>query len=240
MVKNLRHGVFTDLFRLHVPLESVEEQWELDALQTVLASEWQLDLPLKDWSDKENLDDGQMLERLIAAADQAYDAKVAIVGRESFANFERSLLLQSVDLHWREHLSALDHLRQGIHLRGYAQKNPKQEYKREAFEMFGSLLEIVKNEVVKIIMTVKVQTSEELEQAEEALEDSVAINKLQYQHARYDDLQEIAVGDAGIDEPVQTSSLPASSRHREEKVGRNDPCPCGSGKKYKHCHGRMA
>jgi len=239
MVKNLRHGVFTDLFRLHVPLESVEEQWELDALQTVLASEWQLDLPLKDWSDKENLDDGQMLERLIAAADQAYDAKVAIVGRESFANFERSLLLQSVDLHWREHLSALDHLRQGIHLRGYAQKNPKQEYKREAFEMFGSLLEIVKNEVVKIIMTVKVQTSEELEQAEEALEDSVAINKLQYQHARYDDLQEIAVGDAGIDEPVQTSSLPPSSRHREEKVGRNDPCPCGSGKKYKHCHGRM-
>ena len=161
MVKNLRHGVFTDLFRLHVPLESVEEQWELDALQTVLASEWQLDLPLKDWSDEENLDDGQMLERLIAAADQAYDAKVAIVGRESFANFERSLLLQSVDLHWREHLSALDHLRQGIHLRGYAQKNPKQEYKREAFEMFGSLLEIVKNEVVKIIMTVKVQTSAE-------------------------------------------------------------------------------
>ena len=239
MVKNLRHGVFTDLFRLHVPLESVEEQWELDALQTVLASEWQLDLPLKDWSDKENLDDGQMLERLIAAADQAYDAKVAIVGRESFANFERSLLLQSVDLHWREHLSALDHLRQGIHLRGYAQKNPKQEYKREAFEMFGSLLEIVKNEVVKIIMTVKVQTSAELEQAEEALEDSVAINKLQYQHARYDDLQEIAVGDAGIDEPVQSSSLPPSSRHREEKVGRNDPCPCGSGKKYKHCHGRM-
>ena len=239
MVKNLRHGVFTDLFRLHVPLESVEEQWELDALQTVLASEWQLNLPLKDWSDKENLDDGQMLERLIAAADQAYDAKVAIVGRESFANFERSLLLQSVDLHWREHLSALDHLRQGIHLRGYAQKNPKQEYKREAFEMFGSLLEIVKNEVVKIIMTVKVQTSAELEQAEEALEDSVAINKLQYQHARYDDLQEIAVGDAGIDEPVQSSSLPPSSRHREEKVGRNDPCPCGSGKKYKHCHGRM-
>ena len=238
MVKNLRHGVFTDLFRLHVPLESVEEQWQLDALQTVLASDWQLNVPLKDWCDKENLDDAQILERLIAAADQTYEAKVAIVGREAFANFERSLLLQSVDLHWREHLSALDHLRQGIHLRGYAQKNPKQEYKREAFEMFGSLLEIVKNEVVKIIMTVKVQTSEELEQAEEALEDSVAINKLQYQHARYDDLQEVAVGDAGIDEPVQTGKLP-SSRHREEKVGRNDPCPCGSGKKYKHCHGRM-
>ncbi|MBX7228129.1 MAG: preprotein translocase subunit SecA [Burkholderiaceae bacterium] len=238
MVKNLRHGVFTDLFRLHVPLESVEEQWQLDALQTVLASDWQLNVPLKDWCDKENLDDAQILERLIAAADQTYEAKVAIVGREAFANFERSLLLQSVDLHWREHLSALDHLRQGIHLRGYAQKNPKQEYKREAFEMFGSLLEIVKNEVIKIIMTVKVQTSEELEQAEEALEDSVAINKLQYQHARYDDLQEVAVGDAGIDEPVQTGKLP-SSRHREEKVGRNDPCPCGSGKKYKHCHGRM-
>ena len=239
MIKNLRHGVFNDLFRLYVPLESVEEQWELDALQTVLSNDWQLELPLKEWSEKENLDDVQMLERLIAAVEQAYESKVAIVGRESFANFERSLLLQSVDLHWREHLSALDHLRQGIHLRGYAQKNPKQEYKREAFEMFGSLLEIVKNEVIKIIMTVKVQSSEQLEQAEEALEDSVAIDKLQYQHAQYDDLQEVALGDAGVDEPVQTSSATPSKR-RTEKVGRNDPCPCGSGKKYKQCHGRVA
>jgi preprotein translocase subunit SecA len=239
MIKNLRHGVFNDLFRLHVPLESVEEQWELDTLQTVLSNDWQLELPLKQWSEKENLDEVQMLERLIAAVEQAYESKVAIVGRESFANFERSLLLQSVDLHWREHLSALDHLRQGIHLRGYAQKNPKQEYKREAFEMFGSLLEIVKNEVIKIIMTVKVQSSEQLEQAEEALEDSVAIDKLQYQHAQYDDLQEIALGDPGVDEPVQTRSATPSKR-RTEKVGRNDPCPCGSGKKYKQCHGRMA
>ncbi len=239
LIKNLRHAVFTDLFRLHVPAESVEEQWELDTLQTVLANDWQLDLPLKDWSDKENLNDVQMLERLIQAADQSYESKVAVVGREAFANFERSLILQSVDLHWREHLSALDHLRQGIHLRGYAQKNPKQEYKREAFEMFGTLLDIVKNEVTKVIMTVKVQSAEELEEAEEALEDSVAVDKLQYQHASYDDLQEVAAGDAGMDDESDERKAQPFQRYGD-KIGRNDPCPCGSGRKYKQCHGKLA
>jgi preprotein translocase subunit SecA len=239
LIKNLRHAVFTDLFRLHVPADSVEEQWELDTLQTVLANDWQLDLPLKDWSDKENLNDVQMLERLIQAADQSYESKVAVVGREAFANFERSLILQSVDLHWREHLSALDHLRQGIHLRGYAQKNPKQEYKREAFEMFGTLLDIVKNEVTKVIMTVKVQSAEELEEAEEALEDSVAVDKLQYQHASFDDLREVAAGDAGTDEDAEERKAQPFQRYGD-KIGRNDPCPCGSGKKYKQCHGKLA
>jgi preprotein translocase subunit SecA len=239
LIKNLRHAVFTDLFRLHVPGESVEEQWELDTLQTVLAKDWQLDLPLKDWSDKENLNDVQMLERLIQAADQSYESKVSVVGREAFANFERSLILQSVDLHWREHLSALDHLRQGIHLRGYAQKNPKQEYKREAFEMFGTLLDIVKNEVTKVIMTVKVQSAEELEEAEEALEDSVAVDKLQYRHASFDDLQEVAAGDAGMDDESDERKAQPFQRYGD-KIGRNDPCPCGSGRKYKQCHGKLS
>ncbi|MFC3148984.1 preprotein translocase subunit SecA [Piscinibacterium candidicorallinum] len=239
MVRDLRHGVMTELFRSHVPEESVEEQWDLDKLQQELASEYQLNLPLRDWADKEEADDAELLSRIIKAADEAYDAKVEQVGREPFANFERSLLLQSIDLHWREHISALDHLRQGIHLRGYAQKNPKQEYKREAFEMFGTLLTIIKNEVTRVVMNVRVQSAEQLEQAEEALEESTAVSKMQYQHAAYDDLAEVAAGDPGTDEPpVEVRQQPIV--RFGDKVGRNDPCPCGSGKKYKNCHGKLA
>jgi preprotein translocase subunit SecA len=240
MVANLRHGVMTDVFRNHVPLESVEEQWELDALEKVLANEWQLVLPLKTMAEQENLDDVQLLERLIAAADASYQERVDLVGSESFANFERSLMLQSIDVHWREHLSALDHLRQGIHLRGYAQKNPKQEYKREAFEMFGALLDLVKNEVTKVTMTVRVQSQEQLEEAEEKLEESVAVNKVQYRHAEFDDLQEVAAGDPNLsDEPSLTQKAQPFERYGD-KIGRNEPCPCGSGKKYKNCHGQLA
>jgi preprotein translocase subunit SecA len=239
MVRDLRHGVMTELFRTHVPEESVEEQWDLDKLQQELASEYQLNLPLRDWADKEEADEAEMLERIIKAADEAYDAKVEQVGREPFANFERSLLLQSIDLHWREHISALDHLRQGIHLRGYAQKNPKQEYKREAFEMFGTLLTIIKNEVTRVVMNVRVQSAEQLEQAEEALEESTAVAKMEYQHAAYDDLAEVAAGDPGSDEPPQEVRQQPVVRFGD-KIGRNDPCPCGSGKKYKNCHGKLA
>jgi preprotein translocase subunit SecA len=165
-----------------------------------------------------------------------------VVGRESFAGFERSVMLQSVDSHWREHLAALDHLRQGIHLRGYAQKNPKQEYKREAFELFGQMLDMIKNEVVKIVMTVRIQSQEEIDAAEEDMAQS-HVENVHYQHADFD-------ANAAPEELLAPTALPGSASGQSMamgsdatggvKVGRNDPCPCGSGKKYKQCHGRLA
>ncbi|MGL4574906.1 MAG: preprotein translocase subunit SecA [Burkholderiaceae bacterium] len=239
MIGNLRRGVLTEVFRNGIPEESVQEQWDIEGLQTTLASEWQLDVPLKELVERDDLDDAALLEKVLETAEANYQAKVDQVGREPFNNFERSLLLQSIDVHWREHLSALDHLRQGIHLRGYAQKNPKQEYKREAFEMFSSLLDLVKNEVTKVTMTVRVQSAEQLEEAEEKLEERAAIEKMQYQHAEFDDLEEVAAGDPGTDEPpVEQKQIPM--KRFGDKIGRNDPCPCGSGKKYKNCHGKLA
>ena len=164
----LRQGVFTDLFRQYVPDEAMEEQWDLETLRAVLAAEWQLDLPLTEMLKNEpQLSDEELLQRVLHAADAQHQAKVDLVGQESFGGFERSVMLQSMDSHWREHLAALDHLRQGIHLRGYAQKNPKQEYKREAFELFSAMLEQIKTEVTKHLMTVKVRKPEEAIAAEQ-------------------------------------------------------------------------
>jgi preprotein translocase subunit SecA len=169
LIASLRAGTFTDVVRTYVPAESVEEQWDIKSLQSVLANEWALDVPLEQMLvDEPNLNDDDILEKVLAAADASYNAKIAIVGKESFGGFERNVMLQSVDTHWREHLAALDHLRQGIHLRGYAQKNPKQEYKREAFELFGSMLDQIKNEVIRTVMTVRIQSREEVEAAEAA------------------------------------------------------------------------
>ncbi len=169
MVANLRRGYFTDMFRSFVPAESVEEQWDVAGLQSTLAGDWQIELPLKQLLDEsDSMNDEQLLERVLKATDESYDSKVAIVGRESFAGFERSIILQTLDQSWREHLTALDALRQGIHLRGYAQKQPKQEYKREAFELFGSLLDRVRADVVRVLMNVRIQSQEEAQQAEHA------------------------------------------------------------------------
>mgnify|MGYP000458701698 CR=1 FL=1 len=176
------------------------------------------------------------VERVLQAAKEAYDAKVDLSGRESFASFERSVLLYSLDSHWREHLAALDHLRQGIHLRGYAQKDPKQEYRREAFELYGELLNVIKNDVVKSIMTVQIRSASELDQASESMNDDLAkLSDVQYQHA--DPEKEVAgsTGDRGAPIDIQPAPLRTGP-----KVGRNDPCPCGSGKKYKNCCGALA
>ena len=171
-IASLRQGCFTDLVHQYVPAETVEEQWDIPALEKVLAGEWGIDLPLqKEVQSASSITDEDLLEKVVAAANQAFDVKVQQVGPQNFTQFERIVLLQSIDTHWREHLSALDYLRQGIHLRGYAQKQPKQEYKREAFELFGQLLDSVKNEVTKVLMTVTVQSGEQLEQAAEDLED---------------------------------------------------------------------
>ncbi|AYH45273.1 preprotein translocase subunit SecA [Azoarcus sp. DN11] len=222
----MRQGVLHDAFRIYVPVDSVEEQWEIPALEQALAAEFQLRLPVGEWVKAESdLDDETILKRILVAADEAYAAKVALVDAGAWHKFERDVMLQSLDTHWREHLAALDHLRQGIHLRGYAQKNPKQEYKREAFELFEALLDTVRSEVSKLLMTVQVRTESQLEEAEHPPE----LDNVQYHHADYDEA--LGTGAAAQEGGVAVAQAP--------KVGRNDPCPCGSGKKYKHCHGKL-
>ncbi|HVK96088.1 MAG TPA: preprotein translocase subunit SecA [Noviherbaspirillum sp.] len=238
LITALRQGVFSDLFREYVPAGAMEEQWDIKTLENTLANEWQLEIPLSGMLESEpDLTDDELLERVLKAADEAYGMKIAVIGKEAFAGFERSVMLQSIDSHWREHLAALDHLRQGIHLRGYAQKNPKQEYKREAFELFGQMLELIKNEVVRIVMTVRIQSREEIEAAEEQLA-HLHLDNVHYQHADFNPNaapEELLAPTADADELRQQSIA-----HALPKVGRNDPCPCGSGKKYKQCHGKLA
>ena len=239
LVASLRHGVFNDLLRTYVPEESLEEQWDIKTLESTLANEWQLQVPLSALLDSEaNLTDDDLLQHVQKAVDDSYEEKVSIVGKESFAGFERSVMLQSVDSHWREHLAALDHLRQGIHLRGYAQKNPKQEYKREAFELFGQMLDMIKNEVVKIVMTVRIQTREEIQLAEQELAQS-HVENVHYQHADFN--AELAPEELLAPTVAEGAAEPKAQPHINHmlKVGRNDPCPCGSGKKYKQCHGKL-
>ena len=238
MSMSLRHAVFTELFQNHVPPQSMEEQWDIPGLQQALNNEWQLHVPLADMIKNEpDLVDEELLERVLQAADQAYEDKVAVVGNESFGGFERNVVLQSIDTHWREHLAALDHLRQGIHLRGYAQKNPKQEYKREAFELFAQMLDLIRHDVVRLIMTVRIQSQEEITAAEQQMAQA-HVENVHYEHADFNPAlaPEELLSPAASDEPsgVQTmvNAMP--------KVGRNDPCPCGSGKKYKQCHGKLA
>ena len=258
-ISAMRHGVMTDLVRTYVPAGSIEEQWDVPALEEVLRNEWQLDLALQEMiNESESIEADEVLDAVLAAADEAYEAKVALVGREAFSSFERSVMLQTLDSRWREHLAALDHLRQGIHLRGYAQKNPKQEYKREAFELFAAMLEAVKQEVTRIVMNVQIQTPEQLEAAAEHYEEHAShLENVEFRHADFSGPE----GDTAVAEaPSRVSALAAAAhatsvatpnfaRGHEPvpatdnpypKVGRNDPCPCGSGKKYKQCHGRLA
>ncbi|MDB5934160.1 MAG: preprotein translocase subunit SecA, partial [Massilia sp.] len=243
LIASLRVGVFNDVVRAHVPAESVEEQWDVPALENTLAAEWNLDVPLQAMlAADQNVTDDDILEKVLAAADDSYNAKIAIVGKESFGGFERNVMLQSVDSHWREHLAALDHLRQGIHLRGYAQKNPKQEYKREAFELFGSMLDQIKNEVIKMVMTVRIQSREEIDAAEAELAAQQAhLENVSYQHA---DFNPNAAPEELLAPTAAPSGAPAAVGddvgYMGVKVGRNDPCPCGSGKKFKQCHGKLA
>jgi preprotein translocase subunit SecA len=237
-IASLREGCFSDLAHQYVPQESVEEQWDIPALEKVLASEWQIELPLHEEIQAASAITGdEIVEKVQAAANLAFAAKVEQIGSENFTQFERIVLLQSLDTHWREHLSALDYLRQGIHLRGYAQKQPKQEYKREAFELFGQLLDSVKNDVTKVLMTVKVQSGEQLEQAAEALEQRAEnIVNVTYTAPTETGEVETKVEKDSRGAGAAASSLAASFA----RVGRNEPCPCGSGKKYKHCHGQLA
>jgi preprotein translocase subunit SecA len=235
-ITSLREGCFNDLVRQYVPVESVEEQWDLAALERILSDEWQIAVDLQTQvSAASAITDADLLERVRTEANHAFDAKLEQVGGENFLQFERMVLLQSIDTHWREHLSSLDYLRQGIHLRGYAQKQPKQEYKREAFELFGQLLDAVKNDVTKVLMTVKIQSNEQLEQAAEDMEsrgESIA-------NVTYSAPTETGEVETVVDEETVNKRV-AAFGGTVPRVGRNEPCPCGSGKKYKHCHGKLA
>jgi preprotein translocase subunit SecA len=229
LIANLRESCFSDLFGEYIPQESVIEQWDIPGLQQTLTSEWGLQIDIQSLIDaNESIEPEELLVKVLESASLAYQAKVDMVGRESFANFERSVTLHSLDTNWREHLAALDHLRQGIHLRGYAQKDPKQEYRREAFELFGRLLDIVKLDVTKTILQVKIESPEELAQASESMQEELSdLKGVQYQHSNSE-----AEGEGSAKGPAPIQAGP--------KVGRNDPCPCGSGKKYKQCHGQLA
>ncbi|MFN4997227.1 MAG: preprotein translocase subunit SecA [Burkholderiales bacterium] len=223
----LREGSFTDLVRQYVPQESVEEQWDLVGLERVLNDEWQLQLSLREKVEAATaITDEEILEMVLTAANTAFKVKLDAVGVENFVLFERVVLLQSIDTHWREHLSSLDYLRQGIHLRGYAQKQPKQEYKREAFELFGQLLDSVKNEVTRVLMNVKIESSEQIGEAAQVLEE------------RAENISNVTY--TAPDEQGQQQTQPEPESKLFAPVGRNEACPCGSGKKYKFCHGKLA
>jgi preprotein translocase subunit SecA len=232
-ITSLREGCFTDLTRQYVPAQSVEEQWDIPVLERVLRDEWQLDVPLQDdIAAASAITDEDLLDKIVTAANAAFNAKIEPIGEDSLIQFERMVLLQSIDTHWREHLSALDYLRQGIHLRGYAQKQPKQEYKREAFELFGQLLDSVKNDVTKVLMTVRIQSAEQLGQAAEEMEN------------RAENLTNITYTAPTESGEAEVITVTDEQRQRMTgdyvpRVGRNDACPCGSGKKYKACHGKL-
>jgi preprotein translocase subunit SecA len=241
MVKGLRDGVVTDVFRAHVPAESVEEQWDIPGLETDLHVTVGLHIPAKKWLEEEpNLGDETLLERIVEASDAAYAARMSQVPPDAVAHTERYVLLQILDQHWREHLAALDHLRQGIHLRGYAQKNPKQEYKREAFELFGAMLETVKLEVTRVLTHLELKTPEQVREIERLEAEARAPEKVQYQHPALEEALVGAGAEGEAEEQVATLRKPAPFVRQMGKVGRNDPCPCGSGKKFKHCHGRLS
>ncbi|MDD5480943.1 preprotein translocase subunit SecA [Rhodoferax sp.] len=228
-IQSLREGCFEDMVRQYVPAESVEEQWNLPALERVLADEWQLTLPLQHQVNAASaITDHDVLDAVRAHANQVFDDKVTQVGADNFTQFERMVLLQSIDTNWRDHLSALDYLRQGIHLRGYAQKQPKQEYKREAFELFGQMLDSVKNEVTKVLMTVRIQSNEEAAAAAVELEN------------RAERVSNVTYSAPTATGEVETTVDAATVKAEVPRVGRNDPCPCGSGKKYKQCHGKLS
>jgi preprotein translocase subunit SecA len=235
MIENIRDGLLDDIISAHIPAGSMEEQWDIAGLERVLAAEFRLELPLARWLDEDNkLDEHGLRKRVMQAATQQYQIKVEQATADIMHQYERMVMLHSVDQHWREHLAALDHLRQGIHLRGYAQKNPKQEYKREAFELFATMLEAIKRDVTQTLMNVQIRSGQDVAAAEES---QPAVANVQYHHADY----EQALGQG---EEAETEA-PAAAEQKPfvragAKVGRNDLCPCGSGKKYKHCHGKLA
>jgi preprotein translocase subunit SecA len=258
-IRFMRQGTVTDIFAEHIPPGTVEEQWDVPGLQKAIAAELTLHVPVQQWlKEDENLDEEGLRARVVEAADEHYAQRMRPVDPSVLRDFERGIMLQTLDNYWREHLAALDHLRQGIHLRGYAQKNPKQEYKREAFELFSMMLDSVRNEVIRILMTVQIRSETEGGEGAGVATgtpggpggvagappggrggpsgpvEPVNLVNVRYQHADYEEA--LAEGAHAEAEAPKTQPFVRQG----QKVGRNEPCPCGSGKKYKQCHGRLA
>lgn len=231
----IREDVLTDVVHEYIPPQSLEEMWNVSGLEQRLQSDFALELPIGEWLKQDDkLHDEQILERVLAEATKSYEEKEAVVGADVLRQFETSVMLQTLDNLWKEHLAAMDHLRQGIHLRGYAQKNPKQEYKRESYELFTQMLENLKREVVSILSRVRVQSQEDVDQAEAKRREAAERQAQSYSHAEADNPL------AG-EQAAQTADTETAPFVRDgQKVGRNDPCPCGSGKKYKQCHGKLS
>ena len=231
-VEAIRADVVNSVISTYVPPQSIEEQWDISGLQEALEGEFGLKLEVQGWLEQDaNLDEDALRERIIEGLSQAYQAKQDAVGVDVLRQVEKEVMLHVLDSQWRDHLALMDQLRQGIHLRGYAQKNPKQEYKRESFELFSEMLDRIKHDVVSILSRVQVRSEAELQalEAQRRQHDQ----DMQYQHAEVNAMQ----GEA----EAEAQAEPATPYVREgRKVGRNEPCPCGSGKKYKHCHGRIA
>jgi preprotein translocase subunit SecA len=265
-VTGIRAEVVNALIDEFVPRESPEEEWSLDGLKEAIERDFVTPIDPKAWLAADgDLAEAGLRERVVKAVEDAYEAKVAAVGAPVMRHLEKAVMLQELDRHWREHLAAMDYLRQGIHLRAYAQKNPKQEYKREAFELFGALLERIKHDTVSLLSRLQVRNEAEIEEQERERERQMAMQKLQLQHASP---QSVISNDAAAQSAPPTSGMggfAASSTfaggfaggevppagqlgpgptgepvvRETRKVGRNEPCPCGSGKKFKHCHGRF-
>jgi preprotein translocase subunit SecA len=235
MLNDIRRDVVAGIIDASIPPNSMEEQWDIAELEARLAAEFTVQLPVQQWLDEEKtLDEAGLRERIITAVDEAYRTKIAPFGAD-MRRLEKQIMLQVLDNLWKEHLATMDHLRQGIHLRSYAQKNPKQEYKREAFRLFEDLLNNLKYEVIRFLSHVEIRRQDEAEELERQRREAEARQKIQFQHAEASAFGEEAEEGVDADNPSATPFV-----REAPKVGRNDPCPCGSGKKYKQCHGALS
>jgi preprotein translocase subunit SecA len=229
MVAGMRDGSIEDLVDSFVPQGALEEQWDVPGLEKALRADYTLEVDLSELMEEAaELEPQNIIDEIKDKAQKFYDEKMVDAPGDAVQQYERSVMLQSIDSHWREHLAALDHLRQGIHLRGYAQKNPKQEYKREAFELFSLLLQTVRNEVTKLLMSVRIRSAEEVENISR---EKPSVSAVAYNHGSAQEVNQ----PNGVGTKVKADTFVRS----QKKLGRNEPCWCESGKKYKHCHGRL-
>ncbi|HDK38496.1 MAG TPA: preprotein translocase subunit SecA, partial [Thiolapillus brandeum] len=224
----LRADVLNDVIDTYIPQQSIEEQWDIPGLTEALKEHFDLDLPLQQWLDEDDsLHEETLRQRILEELEQAYADKVAVAGEEQMRYIEKAVMLQTLDSHWKEHLAAMDYLRQGIHLRGFAAKNPKQEYKRESFELFSNMLDAMKVEVVEILSKMQLADAPPIEM-------ETHLNEFEFKHDAFEGLPEQEQPEAAAEEQPQQPYV-----RPDRKIGRNEPCPCGSGKKYKQCHGKL-
>jgi preprotein translocase subunit SecA len=232
-IASMEHDVLNEVLASYIPPQSIEEQWDIEGLELHLKNEFQLALPVSQWlKDDDELHEDNLKQKIIAAFKTHYDAKMAAVDPELLKQYEKHILLERLDHFWKEHLANMDHLRQGIHLRGYAQRNPKQEYKREAFDLFQGMLQSIRHDVIRVLANIEIRQPEDVSALEQQRR-MASVQQVNYQHGQVSALaepQQEAEGDGEKPQPVVRQG---------PKVGRNEPCPCGSGRKYKHCHGRL-